>query len=293
MSPERSPIHVAELCIPGTSAPSQGRKRPLRTYGRRSAQAGPQEHHAPQTPKAQKSASPDLRDTILVLGSAESHAQLPALPDKGQTGRPSRGSILAYFKPLAPSSASDPAPSDVVSSDPAEDSSTPPPTPRTPPSRSRKRRRLTTRPQLSGIHRHSDTPGEAAAPEFDQASATEAQSGAQRRPPIHETTAIIVSHDACNTLRPALGEVAGIPVDQENGPVSAPEPGRTKTKRPTWKRPTKDMTQTTLSLSVQKEPGFTICGVCDILFNPLNEKDRREHNRRHTAYSRKKKREAS
>ena len=57
---------------------------------------------------------------------------------------------------------------------------------------------------------------------------------------------------------------------------------RKKKKRPE-KRP-KEMVQTVLSLSVNKEPGFLICKECGILYNPLNGEDRKEHRRRHSAW---------
>jgi hypothetical protein len=56
------------------------------------------------------------------------------------------------------------------------------------------------------------------------------------------------------------------------------------------KRKSHELTQTTLSLSMDDDPGFTICDVCHILYNPLNEKDRREHSRRHAAFCRSAKR---
>ncbi len=285
MSTDQSSPRAAGLSIQTAEAPSQARKRPIRTYSRRSAGARAQEQEEPQTDRIQRATTPDLQDTLLEKGRTELSPQLPVLLEKKQAERPSRSSILAYFKPLPPSS--DKTPSDIVSSDPAEPQSTPPTSP-TPPSRSRKRRRLTTRPQFGGLDEHLGGHGENAL-EDDRNSAIEAEIGSQRSPSTEHTT-IAVRSEAHDLLRPALIEVTANSVHQD-GPLTA-EAAITRAKRPAQKRQRRDMTQTTLSLSIQKEPGFTICGVCDILYNPLNEKDRREHNRRHAAYSRNKKRAA-
>jgi hypothetical protein len=52
------------------------------------------------------------------------------------------------------------------------------------------------------------------------------------------------------------------------------------------KRRREELTQTTLSLSLTEDAGFQICDVCHILYNPLNDKDRKEHSRRHAAFIR-------
>ncbi len=284
MSPDQPSTLAAGLLIPTAAPSSRSLKRPLRTYGRRSAGVRAQEQEEPQTDIDRRATTPDLQNTLLDRRRASLSPQLPVLPENNQAERPSRGSILAYFKPLPPSS--DKAPSDVVFSGPPELPSTPP-TPPTPPSRSRKRRRLTTRPQFGGLGEHLEDDGEDA-PEDDQDSTIRARIRSQRSSSTGDTT-IVVGIEACDPLRPALIEVTANSVDYQDAPLTA-EAATTRAKRPTQKRQRRDMTQTTLSLSIQKEPGFTICGVCDILYNPLNEKDRREHNRRHAAYSRNKKR---
>jgi hypothetical protein len=201
--------------------------------------------------------------------------------------RPGRGSILAYFKPVPPSS--DKAQSDVASSDPVEVPSTPPTSP-PPPSHPRKRRRLTTRPQLSEPNHHSEEEGGGNI-RLDDDLIKESIVHRRDRPSGDETTALFNS-SVHRAQRPALSEVAVNTVDPQDGAAGALTDGKTKTKKRPAKRPARDMTQTTLSLSIHKEPGFTICGVCDILYNPLNEKDRRDHNRRHAAYSRNKRKAA-
>jgi hypothetical protein len=262
------------------------RKRPLRTYSRRSAGTRPEEQAVPQSGGARKATTPEFQHTTRDQGRAEASPQLPVLPEQNQPERPNRGSILAYFKPF-PASSHQPS-SDAASSEPTESPSTPSTSP-TPPSRSRKRRRLTTRPQFGGLDEHSEDQSEDS-PQVQQASPL----GTETRPRLSASTdeaATVVRGEALDALRPALTEVAANTVDHPDGSASTVR--RMRSKRSTEKRPTRDMTQTTLSLSVQKEPGFTVCGVCDLLYNPFNEKDRREHNRRHAAYSRNKKRAAA
>jgi hypothetical protein len=124
--------------------------------------------------------------------------------------------------------------------------------------------------------------------EDDSTKKTTVEQQQQASPSKAEAT-IIVGIAAHTTPRPALSEVPANTLEHD-GPAGSSGDGGTRTKKRPDKRPARDMTQTTLSLSVHKEPGFTMCGVCDILYNPLNEKDRREHNRRHAAFSRSKRR---
>jgi len=290
MSIDQPPAPAVDHIVPVATMLSRGRKRPLRTYSRRSAQARGEESEAPQPHQEPTTPTPDSRDATPDLGRAGTPATPLMLSEKEQAGRLGRGSILAYFKPLP--SSSDKTPSDTTSSDPAEPPSTPPTSPLLPPL-SRKRRRLTTRPQLSGLGQHSRQDGENGL-KADDALTKDATIRARCSPSRNETTTIIVRTAGHDTWRPALSEVGpNTGVEYHDGPASTSAHRRPSTKRATQKRSTRDMTQTTLSLSIQKEPGFTVCGVCDLLYNPLNEKDRREHNRRHAAYSRNQKRAAA
>jgi hypothetical protein len=201
-----------------------------------------------------------------------------------QGERRGRGSILAYFKPLPASS--DKAPSDTTSSDPAEPPSTPPSPPR-PTSRSRKRRRLTTKPEISGLEQHSSAaPGDSIAVGGSPAGETE---NPEKYHLSMDDACIVVRTEPHDSLRLPLNEMVVNTVNHQDEALSELADGKRGKTRP-GKRPPRDMTQTTLSLSIQKESCFTVCAVCDILYNPLNEKDRKEHNRRHAAYARKQKR---
>jgi hypothetical protein len=110
-------------------------------------------------------------------------------------------------------------------------------------------------------------------------------------PDVKNTT-----QDSAASSSGSLGEIPVNVLRHETGTPSASsttaaEDCLLQDKKRPGKQPARDLTQTTLSLSLQKDPGFTICAVCDLLYNPLNEKDRREHKRRHAAYSRAKEKE--
>jgi hypothetical protein len=277
MSINQPTISAAD--VPAATITPERRKRPLRTYSRRSAPA--KGHDVEASPKSEKKtgAVPDVSRT--------ESAQLPVLPRKDSTKRPSRASILAYFKPLPPSS--DDAPVALASSDSAEPLSTPPTSPLAPLG-PRKRRRLTTRPHLNTDQRATD--GAEGCIQTDTEPDEGSRTSKSRSSSIEST--IVVGGESDGVLRPPLCSVAVNLLQPRAASVSDSEHAKPKTKRRSEKqKPAKDMTQTTLSLSIHKEPGFTICGVCDILYNPLNEKDRREHNRRHAAYCRRNKKLSS
>ncbi|KAK4124447.1 hypothetical protein N657DRAFT_571804 [Parathielavia appendiculata] len=279
MSIDQPATDLFRSLLPATPT-SRSRKPPSRTYSRRSVPPKASGDEPPKIDREPGATAPDP-------GRGRSPGQPPVLSTEKQAeqlNRSGRGSILAYFKPVP--SNSDKAQSEAFSSDPIE----PPPTSSTsPPLQPRKRRRLTTRPQLSGLCQQLKDDGrDGTDPEDDLGE--KSRVNRPRSPLRDETTAPVITGGSDCTMRPALSEVAANTVDCQEGSQRALMEGMMKTKKQPGKRPARDMTQTTLSLSINKEPGFTICGVCDILYNPLNEKDKREHSRRHAAYSRKRRR---
>ncbi|KAK0749970.1 hypothetical protein B0T18DRAFT_428010 [Schizothecium vesticola] len=74
--------------------------------------------------------------------------------------------------------------------------------------------------------------------------------------------------------------------DLSDTPVPPPPRERKRPLRTYGKR-----VQMTLSLAINPGPGFTVCKDCGILYNPLNEKDRKEHKKQHAAHVRAKLRE--
>lgn len=240
---------------------SQTRKQRARTYGKRSAQS--REPDAP--PLAKKRKTEDATATIV---------SPPRLLELPQPEPPIRGSILSYFKPIR-SSSSLPPPDPPVS----EPSLTPPPSSPTLPLGTRKRRRLTTRPDI---------------PDCEVSAARRHQRDAARGGKMNKGV-LDEDNDAPQSCRAessehhgVLEEVALNVLNQTASSFGATvkQYSREKKKKPIRGRSTKDMVQTTLSLGINPGPGYTVCRDCGMLYNPLNEKDRVDHRRQHAAYVR-------
>ncbi|KAK5661785.1 hypothetical protein OQA88_9886 [Cercophora sp. LCS_1] len=230
------------------------RKRPIRTYGRRSAQSKEPE---PPSPKRQKPEETKRSDPVPMASSPQ--------PPKSEP--PKRGSILSYFKRIPPSASAPVTPTETTAP-----TLTPPPSSPVPSSRERKRRRLTTRPVVVEEIGY-ETPCEDTGKVNDESDCK--SDGGSRHTALTETesnTLNKIQHpDRHSKENTGLGE---------------------KTKRKA-KRCTAEMVQTTLNLAINPGPGFTVCKECGILYNPRNEKDRKEHKKRHAAHVRKKARAAS
>ena len=228
------------------------RKRPVRTYGKRSASSRDVELPS----KKQKLETADLTGS----DPASSSPRLPRLPELSQSEPLKRGSILTYFKPL-PSSSSVPV---VSSSDTVEPTLTPPSSP-IPLPKARERRRLATQLAIDG-----GTSG---------VNGNETNQKENCRDEGHDDTQDPSLNACCDGTAP-LGEAN---VNILGGEVLI----RNAARKPR-KQPAKEKVQTTLSLAINPGPGFTICKECGVLYNPLNEKDRKEHKKQHAAYLRSK-----
>ncbi|KAK0649354.1 hypothetical protein B0T16DRAFT_409908 [Cercophora newfieldiana] len=249
-----------------SSAAPQERKRPLRTYGKRSAPV--REPEAPLPKRQRVAAVKEEKPT-----REEPLPQLPQLPKQGPP--PKRDSILSYFKRL-PSSSSIPA---VPSSDPAEPALTPPPSSPVLHSRARPRTRLTTRTTIIEEDDLDSRDGEGV--EKEEHWGSDLEDGQHDRPSLTSHT---------NHERNPLSETAPSKLNKLES-VTIPGKdvsGSVKKKKKIGKRPAKEMVQTTLNLSLNPDSGFKICKECGILYNPLNEKDRKEHKKQHAAYVRNK-----
>ncbi|KAK0625209.1 hypothetical protein B0T17DRAFT_617326 [Bombardia bombarda] len=255
-------------------------KRPLRTYGRRSASS--KEPKLPQ-PKKRKQEDVELEDTSNTAPPSED-VQLPALE------APKGGSILSYFKFL-PSSSKPKAPAKspscieptIESTECIEPIST-----CTVDSELRKRRRLTTRPGLPvGNLGQADGTSQETCDGDD--GMDEKQENMRRCSPPGTPVDPCISSPAMSskndTERPPLSETDTKSLQQTElaGAIATRIAGD---KKRLGKRFARDMVQTTLSLSTKRDPGFTICKDCGILYNPLNEKDRKEHKKQHAAHAR-------
>ncbi|KAK3947333.1 hypothetical protein QBC32DRAFT_91216 [Pseudoneurospora amorphoporcata] len=239
----------------GTNHSTQQRKKPIRTYGRRSvaaAAAAAKQDSKPSTPRQlspQNTPAPELPPP----------SSPTTVPTSVECPKPTKsGSILSYFKakpktPAPPSKATTPAPSAT------EELISTPPSPPPSSTAQRKRRRLTTRPTLDGEHdgENQDT---------------------KRR--NHQ--------NGDETPEAGHGTPIGTPsASSQTEPDSKQSVG--KKKRAAKTPPTKEMVQTTLSLAIgEPKPQFIVCKECSMLYNHLNDKDRRDHKRVHAAYIRSK-----
>ncbi|KAK3346828.1 hypothetical protein B0T25DRAFT_289172 [Lasiosphaeria hispida] len=268
----------ADLSTPPAAAP-QGRKRPLRTYGRRSAPS----KEAEPTPKKQK-----VRDVKSVDSSTEEPSpkplQLPQLPEAEPPEPPKRGLILSYFKRLPSASSVQP----VASSGPTEPISPPPSSP-IPLPRVRKRRRLTNRPAFETDDSLIDNAGRKLPRDEDEDGDEDEGRGEQQN--MQECSPegkLDISSDNDTRESRALGEISSNALNQLEVVSSATKKPTPPERKKSGRRPLKDKVQMTLNLSMSPGPGFTICKECGILYNPLNEKDRKEHKKQHAAHVRSK-----
>ncbi|KAK0712981.1 hypothetical protein B0T26DRAFT_350079 [Lasiosphaeria miniovina] len=265
---------LAETTLRLESIPSHELKRPLRTYSRRLA-SGRALHQPITSGQKEDVTVPDPGDALL-----EPSAKIP----EPETRK--RGSILSYFKPVVP-----PRPNDITTAtipDGIESASTLPSLPHPLPIREpRKRRRLTTRPQFGAEDRGKMDTGCGTA--VDCSNERSYQTGINEHSdddtlPINKNTPQ-ETQDSCGQGSRVLDELTATVAGQVamSGMMTKRPLGITDRSR---KRCAKDMVQTTLSLSVNPDPGFTVCKDCGILYNPLNEKDRKEHKTRHAAHAR-------
>jgi len=258
-----NPDFSGRSVVDASSRPTpRTRKQPVRTYGKRSAQS--REIDAPPPAKKRK-----LEDATPAILSS------PRPPEVSDPEPPSRGSILSYFKPLRSSSSIAPAlPSDASVSEPS-----PPPPPSSPtlPLGIKKRRRLTTRPEIPGC-------------DISAASSRQhdaAQGGMINRVFDEHNDALLSCRTETGEPYGVLEEVTHNALDQmasSCGGTFRQYLGEKKKKNPIRRRSTKDMVQTTLSLGINPGPGYTVCRDCGMLYNPMNEKDRVDHRRQHVAH---------
>ena len=245
----------------GANHTAQPRKKPIRTYGRRSVAAA----KADSKPSTPRQLSPE-ETPAPQLPPPTSPDTAPPSVECPKPNAPKSGSILSYFHakpktPTLPSKASTPTPSiteELVSTPPS-----PPPSS----TGQRKRRRLTTRPTFDDDNDGKDQDTKRRKGNGDDTPRTENETPAVDTPSASQTET-----DSTGTASKQL----------------------VVKKKRTAKTPTKEMVQTTLSLAIgEPKPQFIVCKECSMLYNHLNEKDRRDHKRVHAAYIRSKSKEVS
>ncbi|KAH8886994.1 hypothetical protein GQ53DRAFT_844539 [Thozetella sp. PMI_491] len=263
---------AAEMPLFEPQAPA--RRRPLRTYGRRSVASDREES---ESPRKKRRVEAPITPTSPPKETVKENA-LPPLPP------PKRGSILAFFQPVPLSSSSRVELSSeppAMSSEAALPMSTPPSSP-PPPLKTRKRRRLTTRPALDeedGARGESeerscaDVGSEREASEETAPAPSASKQPGESAPPHNDSLA------PREAGRSALSELLANALAARAASATMDE-GK-KEKKARRKPRKKELVQTTLSLSMNPGPGFTICKTCGLLYNHLNEKDRKDHARWH------------
>lgn len=194
-------------------------------------------------------------DSVSDESNKENTPSSPKLPDlPPQPLAPAKkGSILAFFKPVSTSSST---PQSGISSDFPEETdetvvSSPPSSPPVPQVYEKKKRRLGTRAVVA--------PSSPVLRSIDDSQASEDEDGDEQEQKVVEAKKV--------GERKATGD-------------------GTKVKQAAKRKATRATVQTTLALS--DDPAFTICNDCEMLYNPLNERDRKDHARRHAAAVRKK-----
>ncbi|KAK4178569.1 hypothetical protein QBC36DRAFT_101259 [Triangularia setosa] len=276
MSLDSSPEAALDSSTPATTTglPRQ-RKRPLRTYGRQSASARDQDPKN-RPFKKQKVVSQEEDQENQVSKSIE-EPPIPSLPEPPKQVpsmlKKKGGSILSYFKPLSlpvqptsDASTSPATPKTVPHAPELEKDSTATP-PSSPPSgalfkRSRERRRLQSKVTICSL------PGVA----FSRVPSPEsiiASDGEE----IYDQIIVKGEWENGNDTTSEISE------DTRSIATETREKKRTPLKQ-------KQMVQTVLNLSTNTDPGILICKDCGILYNPLNEQDRREHKRQHATHVR-------
>lgn len=258
------------------SCSMEARRRPLRTYSKRTALTESSE------PVAKRQCLPVSSITSI---QEEEARQLPPVPESRATtssSKPSppslppikKGTITAYFgraaappPPPVVTSSSDP-PSDPLS-EPNALITTPPSSPPTITATKRKVRRLKTRAVARRIFENKDGDREQEVNEEDEKQTGETSDVRNRESsPANPAPMAALSEIAPNTLNEP---------EQEGD-----KPQQRKRKREKQKKKTPSV-QTTLSLSMREEALYTECKECGMLYNHLHPTDVRYHARRHAA----------
>ena len=254
-----------DISAPSMQSVPRERKRPLRTYGKRSAQSRDADTPPPKKRKLKEEAKPE--------------AALPKItpPPPGTTQKepPKRGSIISYFRPVPPTSSAPPSPPPPA---PSAERLTPPISSPITFSKARKRR-LTTRPRIDedgGTCTRTRWSEEQDGQEYGEDSRNgDPIDGDQRSASPSRSDAGAGQQSAMAEITPGtLNRSSSVTTD---GGGKKPKLG---------KRQTREKVQMTLSLAINPGPGFTICKDCGVLYNPLNEKDRKEHKKQHAAHVR-------
>lgn len=235
------------------------RKKTIRTYGKRGqAERDDKQPTPPSKRRRESERHPAKNDD----------ADTPELPTIVVTAAPKPASILQYFKPVPPSSASA---TPVPSSDAREPPSTPPSSPPVPVRNARERRRLVTKPIVES---KSIGPALESALDTIRESGQGDNSDQSKVLPARDQGQKILAESDASSLNKACTEVGDTPAKAGN------KARQRRQKSQASKR------QTVLSLTLGG--GFTHCAQCDMAYNAWDEKDAKYHARRHASMLRRK-----
>jgi hypothetical protein len=230
--------------------------------------------------------------------NTEAALQLPPLP-KTQPAKP--GTILSFFKPVSASFSSSSAiisdaslsktSSDCITVELEEENAAETPPSSSPPqvSKARKRRRLTTRPEVGRFsvgmgesHDDNHELEEEAARDQEYEQNDEDSTSSTVCSPTRSTSNVKGNNEP-SPIR-AIFNAAGSMMTSRKTLIEGGLDGQKRRQR--RKQDKKELVQTTLSLSINRDSGYVVCKDCGLLYNPVHEKDRKEHAREHAAHQR-------
>lgn len=252
----------------------EARRRPLRTYSKRTAPTESSEPVAKRQCLPAPAIKPVQDEEMRCAPPSEPEHRATTSTSKPSTSLPpiKKGTITAYFGRAAPppppvvTSSSDP-PSDPLS-EPNEPTITPPSSPPAITTMKRKVRRLKARAVAQRI-REDETD------ETEQEGDEEEKEQTGRTSEVHDGES--PPEDTAPTV--ALSEIAPNTLNQPEK-----EGGKSQQrKRKREKRKKAPSVQTTLSLSMREEALYTECKECGMLYNHLHQTDVKYHARRHAA----------
>ncbi|KAI1344447.1 hypothetical protein F5Y15DRAFT_366619 [Xylariaceae sp. FL0016] len=269
--PKTERMYGSSVSAPACRSTMRSHKRPLRTYSQRASSSDcPEPSCKKQRTGDQSVAKIKFRQSSLKETSDDETKPdtppitppiTPSISEVRPVSPVTRGTIFAYFRKIPnPTHRPSLPPQSSVS---AVEADTTPSAPLLPSSTRRKKiRRLTTKVSSRDVIESDFEDNAGERPEAIESAST-------NEVPISPTS------------QSFLGDADSRTGNLDKG-LSRPETGTRRCGKKTSKATKVATVQTTLSLSITDQ-GFTECKECNMLYNPLHEKDARLHARRHAA----------
>ncbi|KAI5923019.1 hypothetical protein F4810DRAFT_234322 [Camillea tinctor] len=239
-------------------------QRPLRTYSKRVAPTDSTEPVAKRQRTNEAQLTPQIAKSSDKLNTDVSAVSEPILPAIPPTAPSRKGTITAYFKKIDPPTSSSMLPSEASSDNIEPIITTPPSSPPALNTRRKRARRLTTRAVSRDNAEHGNEEDERTE-ESKEEKQVSAKIEELSSPENQDILTSVGSH--------ALNRMETI----------------TRKRSEAGKRGKTTTVQTTLSLSLT-DTGFVECQECNMIYNPIHEKDAKDHARVHAALQRAKSR---